>query len=76
MEASLYNHRRNYTLHITSDGFIPPGGGGISKPDTGLGVLEMQEHGEGTGLSGAELANYTLARHTRAPTRENLPRVA
>lgn len=36
----------------------------------------MQEHGEGTGLSQAELANYTLARHSRAPTCENLPRVA
>lgn len=45
MQAPFHDHRWNYTLQITSDGFIPPGVVG-SVNQTGLEVLEMQEHGE------------------------------
>lgn len=45
MEAPFHDHRRNYTLQITSDGFIPPGVVGPVN-QAGLEVLEMQEHGE------------------------------
>lgn len=72
MEASLSNHRRNYTLHFTSDGFIPPRVAGSVNQTLVQGSWRCRNMERGQ-VCLAELANYTLTRHSRAPTHRSLP---